>query len=102
MESTLLGILARASMSTCDGPGQFLMVRAKLETPWTDASDYYQNPEFHKPGRRHAGLPESAILFSHVPNRITLIQSEYLTWGCHGPRMVREGGISTIRMLART
>ena len=66
MESTLLGILARASMSTCDGPGQFLMVRAKLETPWTDASDYYQNPEFHKPGRRHAGLPESAILFSHV------------------------------------
>ena len=29
----------------------------------TDACDYYQNPEFHKRGRRHAGLPESAIFF---------------------------------------
>ena len=29
----------------------------------TDAGDYYQNPGFHKPGCRHAGLPESASLF---------------------------------------
>ena len=29
----------------------------------TDARDYYQNPGFHKPGCRHAGLPESASLF---------------------------------------
>ena len=31
----------------------------------TDAifRNYYQNPGFHKPGCRHAGLPESASFF---------------------------------------
>ena len=29
----------------------------------TEASDYYQIPEFHKRGRRQARLPESTIFF---------------------------------------
>ena len=66
----------------------------------TDARAYYRNPEFHKPGCRHAGLPESAS-FSHVKKRIMSTAGGDLGV-CHGPGMVRKEGITTTIMLGRT
>ena len=68
----------------------------------TEASDYYQNPEFHKPVRRNAGVVQSAVFAQSEKANFPPASLAPHIHSIHGHPRVQEGGPGTSSMSAQS